>query len=146
MKPLTLHRNYFDHGTFSVLCDENGNELCKAVEPPWLNNLPSISCIPEGTYKLMPTESPKHGLCYILEAPELGVSMYGPSQRTHILIHKANLVEQLEGCIAPGISFGALKSPKTGKLKWAVLDSEGGFSKVTQYLGWEEARLVIRRA
>ncbi|MGC3833972.1 DUF5675 family protein [Moritella viscosa] len=100
-KTLTLHRNCFSHGTFSILCDDNGKELCKVLERPWLNNQASISCVPFGTYDFLPHESPKFGQCYALEAPSLGVTRYGPSQRTHILMHKANKVSQLQGCLAP---------------------------------------------
>ncbi len=64
MKTLTLHRNYFPHGTFSFLCDENGNAILKTVERPWKNNAAGISCVPEGTYDLVPHNSPKFFFSY----------------------------------------------------------------------------------
>ncbi|ELJ8641941.1 hypothetical protein RUK84_002910 [Vibrio cholerae] len=140
MKTLTLHRNYFPHGTFSYLCDENGNAFLKTVERPWKNNEAGISCVPEGTYDLLPHESPKFGKCYALSAPTLGVTVYGPSQRSHILIHKANYAEQLEGCIAPGTDFGVVSS------QWAVLNSGTAFDYLMAHLAGEKAKLVIKRA
>lgn len=140
MKTLTLHRNYFPHGVFSYLCDENGNAILKTVERPWKNNQAGISCIPEGTYDLLPHDSPKFGKCYALEAPTLGVTRFGPSQRTHILIHKANRAAQLEGCIAPGMDFGVVNN------EWAVINSGAAFDYFMAHLGGEKAKLVIRRA
>jgi len=140
MKTLTLHRSYFPHGTFGILTDDNGNEFLKTVEREWKNNQPSISCVPEGEYRLVPHQSPKYGKCYALEAPELGVTINGPSLRTHCLFHAANLPEQLEGCVAPGMRFGVVSN------KWAVLESKVARDHLMSYLGGEEARLIIRRA
>ncbi len=140
MKTLTLHRNYFPHATFSYLCDENGNAILKAVERPWKNNAAGISCVPEGTYDLVPHNSPKFGKCYALEAPNLGVTIYGPSQRTHILIHPANTADQLEGCIALGMNFGVVNN------NWAVVDSRIAVAYLMVHLDGEKAKLVIRRA
>lgn len=140
MKTLTLHRNYFPHGTFSYLCDENGNAIFKTVERPWKNNQAGISCVPEGEYDLLPHKSPKFGECYALSAPTLGVTIYGPSQRTHILIHKANHPDQLEGCIAPGMEWGVVNA------RWAVLNSGVAFDYLMAHLGGEKAKLIIRRA
>jgi hypothetical protein len=139
-KKITLHRNYFDHGVFSTLCDEFGNKLCHTIERPWLQNKKGVSCIPEGLYKLIPHQSPRMGNCYALESEEHGVTVYGPSQRTHILIHKANKVSQLEGCIAPGMTFGVLDG------EWAVLSSSVAFNKLVEYLEGKSALLEIKRA
>ncbi|MFA0092904.1 DUF5675 family protein, partial [Vibrio sp. 10N.261.49.A11] len=82
----------------------------------------------------------KFGKCYALEAPTLGVTRFGPSQRTHILIHKANRAAQLEGCIAPGMDFGVVNN------EWAVINSGTAFDYFMAHLGGEKAKLVIRRA
>ncbi|MDF5594949.1 DUF5675 family protein [Vibrio parahaemolyticus] len=140
MKTLTLHRNYFPHGTFSYLCDENGNAMLRTVERPWKNNQASISCVPEGEYDLIPHNSPKFGDCYALEAKTLGVTVYGPSQRTHILIHAANKPSELEGCIAPGMDFGVVGN------EWAVMDSKIALDYLMAHLGGERAKLIIKRA
>lgn len=65
----------------------------KTLELPWNNNQKRISCIPEGTYKVVAHVSPKFGKCFhVLNVPN----------RSEILIHPANMVSQLLGCIAPG--------------------------------------------
>jgi hypothetical protein len=110
---LRLKRTYTDNGTFGKLyCD--GDFICYTVERTWKNNEASVSCIPEGEYQITPHVSPKFGSCYIVEQPTLGVTKFGPSQRTHILFHPANHAGQLQGCIAPGSAFGVVES------NWAV--------------------------
>ncbi|ELB7341436.1 hypothetical protein RV032_002116 [Vibrio cholerae] len=145
MRTLILYRRLFAHGTFGVLCDEFGNEICKTVERPWLDNRKGESCVPNGTYDLLPHQSPKFGKCYALSSPELGVTVYGPSLRTHILIHPANRVDQLQGCIAPGLEFGVLKNDE-GKNVWAVLNSKTAFNQLLNWLNNEPARLIIKAA
>ena len=139
-KTLTLHRNYFKHGTFSYLTDDNGNVMLKTVERPNLNNQASISCVPEGEYDLVQHTSPAFGKCLALEAETLGVTIWGPSQRTHILFHPANKVSELEGCIAPGFDFGVLDD------EWAVLRSRDAMDELLDYLDGENAKLIIKRA
>ncbi|MCG9624621.1 DUF5675 family protein [Vibrio mediterranei] len=139
-KRLTLHRSYFPHGVFGTLCDEFGNKLCYTIERPWQDNAKGKSCVPEGEYHLTPHQSPKFGQCYALDGEEHGVTIFGPSQRTHILIHKANKASQLQGCIAPGMTFGVLDG------EWAVLSSTQAFNKLMKHLNGENALLDIRRA
>lgn len=75
--------------------DENAQVLfqCFTLELPWLNNLPQKSCIPAGRYKIVPRFSAKYkSHLHILDVPN----------RSWILIHEANYVHQLLGCIAVG--------------------------------------------
>lgn len=66
---------------------------CFTLELPWKDNKPQISCIPPGQYKLIHRSSPKYGNhLHVLDVPG----------RSYILIHPANYVSQLRGCIAPG--------------------------------------------
>ena len=140
MIELTLTRRYFAHGTFGTLTGPQGLKLV-TVERPWVNNQRNVSCVPEGIYTLRRHNSPTHGECFALEAVTLGVEIYGPSQRTHILIHSANTVDQLEGCIAPGLRHGVIGQD------WAVLSSKLAMDDL---LGWfgdnDKCRLVITRA
>jgi len=72
------------------------------VERPWLNNRPNISCIPDGTYKMVRVDSPRFGedMWEIADVPD----------RTHILIHVANNPSNVQGCIGFGRSvFPTLK-------------------------------------
>jgi len=136
---LTLKRTYTSKGTFGEL-DCDGTFICYTVERDWKNNESSVSCIPEGQYQITPHVSPKFGSCYIVEQPTLGVTKFGPSQRSHILIHKANYAAQLQGCIAPGSALGVVGG------HWAVTDSRGAFEKLMSLLGGKSATLEISKA
>ena len=70
------------------------NQHFYTVERPWLDNQTSISCIPDGIYKLKRVDSPKFGddMWEIADVPD----------RTHILIHVANGPHNVEGCVGLG--------------------------------------------
>lgn len=86
------------------------------VERPWLNNEARKSCIPEGMYTLHPHESPKFGTTFALEGDT--VSVYpGTKARSLVLIHAANTMDDLLGCIALGSTLGTVND------KWAVINS-----------------------
>ena len=68
---------------------------CRTLELPDLGNKNRISCIPEGEYEIVKRNSAKYGdHFHILDVPN----------RSYILIHSANFVRQLLGCIAVGLS------------------------------------------
>lgn len=75
--------------------DDFANSLfdCYTLELPWRENKQNISCIPIGRYPIKPRTSKKYGLhLEVLNVPD----------RSDILIHEANFVFQLEGCIGVG--------------------------------------------
>ena len=80
--------------TIGELYDELGRPLCYILEPPWLDNHIGMSCIPDGTYKVVPHVSPKFGPCFLLE---------GTYPREYILIHPGNFPQDTEGCLIPGL-------------------------------------------
>ncbi len=91
-------------GTFGELFD--GNErVCVTVERDWKNNEKSVSCIPAGTYQVRRHDSPSKGDCFSLSNPNVGVTVRGPSKREHCLIHIANFVHEVIGCIGVGTCF-----------------------------------------
>lgn len=68
---------------------------CKTIELPWLDNEPSISCIPEGMYDYeVIDQSPS------IDYPHVWIK--DVPGRAGIKIHVANYVFQLRGCIAVG--------------------------------------------
>ena len=68
----------------------------QTLELPWRDNKPDISCIPEGIYAFEKWYSLKFKtVIRLLHVPG----------RSDILIHPANFVRQLKGCIAPGLSL-----------------------------------------
>lgn len=129
MKQLTLERfAYTPMGTFGRL--RIGERfLCYTLEEVWANNEKGKSCIPIGLYVLKRGFFPKHK-----EAFEV-TDVLG---RTAILIHIANTVADIEGCIGPGLRLGCLGG------QWAVLDSGDAYRLLMRELaGQDEALLRI---
>ena len=74
-----------------------GEFKCFTVERPWLENQRNISCIPNGFYQVRPFNGKRFkNVAEITNVPD----------RSYILFHAANRPLELEGCIAPGVSFG----------------------------------------
>lgn len=123
-----------DQGTFSDV-QFLGFE-CQAIELPWRNNQPEISCIPAGTYLFQIVNSPKHGRCYEAEKVK---------DRTNIQIHSANFAgdatkgwkSELLGCIALGRAQGSLAGQK------AILASKDAIHSFMQYMDGEPFTLSI---
>ena len=93
---LLLLRKYGAQGTNGTISYQ-GEHICHSIELPDHNNLPRISCIPVGRYKLQKRRYPKHG-------EQIGIpNVLG---REAILIHAANnALRELQGCIAPVTSL-----------------------------------------
>lgn len=117
--------------------DVPGLPMLSTIEQPWKNNLKGHSCVPVGTYRLIPHNSPHHPHTWALDNPALNVhaepSDKWPDARTDCLIHPANWAWQLLGCIAPGLSHTL--SPR-GMM---VRQSQLTFRKIVKILG-QDAR------
>src|SRR5688572_33364162 len=113
---LELIRTYYPNGTDGELL-LNGDRLCSTIELPWKNNMPRVSCIPEGEYELRKKWSKRFGNHFLLmDVPD----------RSHILIHPANdALTELKGCIAP-VSF--LNGEGKG------LQSKAAFQKLSELI------------
>jgi hypothetical protein len=85
-------------GTFGVWYVDS-TPTCLTCELPWLDNQPGVSCIPPGVYHCIRHISAKFPLGNTWEI----TNVLG---RTGILIHNANDIAQLEGCICVGSSLG----------------------------------------
>ncbi|WP_312792324.1 DUF5675 family protein [Sphingobacterium sp.] len=113
---LLLQRKYGVKGTNGTLT-YNGEQICHTIELPDQNNIPRISCIPIGQYKLQKRRYPKHG-------EQIGIPIV--LGREAILIHAANnALEELQGCIAPvttltGEGTGDYSGKALAKLKALV--------------------------
>ena len=128
---LLLQRMYGANGTNGTLT-YRGELICHTIELPDRNNIPRISCIPTGQYRLQKRRYPKHG-------EQIGIPhVLG---REAILIHAANDAQkELLGCIAPvttltGEGKGHASGQALAKLKSLV------------YACWEkgeEVYLVIK--
>jgi Family of unknown function (DUF5675) len=89
---LTILRTYQENGTNGELLMD-GVRQCFTIELPWRDNVPILSCIPEGRYKLAKRYSKKYkDHLILLNVPD----------RSFILLHPANdALKELAGCIAP---------------------------------------------
>ena len=94
--------------------------ICWTLELPWENNLPSISCIPEGSYWMAPHTRPDGRASFIVWGDTVSQALELASSgerctRYGILWHPANRPFELKGCIAPGLDR------KPGRLIKSVL-------------------------
>lgn len=87
-----LLRTYHGQGTNGEIWI-GGELVCYAIELPWLDNVRSNSCIPEGMYPLVKRYSKKF---------KWHVLVKDVDSRSEILFHPANDAKaELKGCIAP---------------------------------------------
>jgi hypothetical protein len=92
------------------------NSLLYTLELPWLfepdfpGGAPSRSCVPPGVFQLVLHDTPKHPQSFALVNADLGVihepDPAFPNARVACLIHIANFIRDLLGCIGVGTSTG----------------------------------------
>ena len=89
---LVLVRTYHPEGTNGELYAD-GRLLCYTIELPWKDNLPRVSCVPEGRYELKKRYSPRF---------KEHLMVCNVPGRSLVLFHAANdALKELKGCIAP---------------------------------------------
>lgn len=130
MKRLVLHRF---HRTEDVTL---GTIYCRnlrlaSLEPPWRptapGGMPNLSCVPAGRYRLIPHERPNGDDVLALVNPGLGV-FYLDTDRPNrtgrflILMHPATRVQELEGCIAPGLRHDGEELRDSRKAMAAIMN------------------------
>lgn len=125
MNKITLSRWYLPHATFGRL--EVGGLSLFTVERKWNDNRPfraqdpdGTSCIPEGMYQLNWRRSG------VVERSTRGKYLSGwevaeVENRTFIMFHPGNTIQDVIGCIAPGTRLGVVNN------QWAVMDSQTAF-------------------
>lgn len=91
---------YGPYGTFGRLLI--GDLDLWTVERPWKDNEPSVSCIPEGEYKLEPHSSQKFPDTWALVGETVSHYPEAGKARSAILIHVGNTMDDVIGCISPG--------------------------------------------
>ena len=130
---------YGEMGTFGKL--EGPNFTCYTVEDPWNNNEPNKSCIPEGVYQAKRTSRPKHGNTFVLINEDLKIAEFPKlGMRDSCLIHVANTIIDVEGCIGLGERLGCLGS------NWAILDSTTAVKRFMNKMDQEqEFQLIINQ-
>jgi len=125
---LLLTRNAFTPwGVFGELQFPTG-EVFYTIERPWLNNEAYVSCIPDGVYTLEKRHSPvvhrTSGGAY-----QEGWEVTDVPGRTFIMLHPANWMDDLAGCIGVGKRYAVTQNKKA---QWvpSVLDSRAAFKEV----------------
>lgn len=93
--------------------------FCATLEPPGQDNQPNMSCIPPGQYHCHRITSPRFGNTFEV--------FYVPG-RNNILFHPGNKVEDTEGCICLGRTWGQLSGDR------AVLNSGHTFDRFLSLL------------
>lgn len=111
--------------------NSNGQRLfqCCTLELPWKDNKQRESCVPKGVYIVRKRSSEKYKEHFHLTNVE---------GRDLILIHNANFVSQLLGCIAVGDSFKDI----SGDSKVDVMNSQKTLAKIYALMP-EEFELTI---
>lgn len=91
---LTLQREALEPVTLGRL-KVDGTMHSHTLELPWRNNQTGVSCIPPGVYAVAFFDSPKFKRAIL--------RLKGVPGREGILIHPANHVAELRGCITLGV-------------------------------------------
>jgi len=129
MKHMTIERTHHVGGVTSdiTLYDRMGGiaeQTYVGIERPWLDNRPSASCIPAGRYVLIPYSSAKYPDVWAFYGGTVGIET---GDRTRCLIHVANYVHQVQGCLGIGFSTGTKDSlPCVWQSKKALDDLRNG--------------------
>lgn len=135
MKILTLRRFVPENtvSTYGVLIYEK-QPIAVTLELPDKNNEPNTSCIPTGEYICKPYSSEKYPNTWeVTNVPN----------RTYILIHKANFLRDIKGCIAIASEFDDINNDGVVDIMYSVK----GFNKFMKIVdGEQEFKLVIEQA
>lgn len=116
-------------GLFGVLCLA-GAVFCLTLEQQDRENRENVSCIPVGRYVCQRVLSPRFGETFeIMDVPN----------RSHILFHKGNVVEDTRGCVLLGQRSGSLRGQR------AILDSDQAVKEfLSRCAGRDTFSLVVR--
>jgi len=97
MERLHIHRFYWcETHILGFIYLERKNYPLFTLEPPFLDNKKNESCIPTGTYGLVPHTSDHLGKCLLVQ---------DVPNRTDILIHGGNVIADTTGCILVGTAI-----------------------------------------
>lgn len=112
------------------------------IPDPEHGSRPNESCVPDGTYLLVPHSGRKYRDTWALVAPEHLVTHQqdGPG-RFGIVLHAGNVARDTDGCVLPGMSRGYDTSGSMPQP--AVWDSRTAMDKLRDALSVEREHLLI---
>lgn len=119
------------------------DDFVHTLERPWVSGMPGgmpfESCVPDGSYEIVPFERANGDGVLALRNPDLHVYVHADERpktggRYGILIHAANFVEQVAGCIAPGLGSTITEN------RYQVINSRAAMERVMRYA---PTRLII---
>ncbi len=97
-----------DKGTVSANLintgDDSFNQFGYNIELPYLDNRRSVSCVPSGIYTFQKIVRPNG---------DEAIEILNVPNRTHILAHSGNYMQDTGGCILPNISYSYTKDTRT---------------------------------
>lgn len=125
-------------GTFGTLSTSHSRVTYHSVERPWADNAPRVSCIPNGVYTGVWYNSPTFGRTIALIGRTVSLFPEPGKQRSAILFHVGNTMDDLQGCIALGNGLGFLNG------KWAVTSSRPAITEFLNSLPNRDLRVLIR--
>lgn len=122
-----------------------GGVVC-TIERPWIDDgtpggKPFESCIPSGVYKLRGHQRPNGSRVVALTNEDLGVyyreeEVSSAGGRYLILIHVANWVDNIVGCIGPGLYK---KDSDRGRM---VVSSGAAMKRIMSYIGDSDDAII----
>jgi hypothetical protein len=140
---LTMDTVSSDQATTGMMNADDNFDSFYTLELPWRDNDPNLSCVPAGTYDLIPYNSPKHGATWCLRNPALkimGCDVLTTAQiaagfRSFCELHAANFVRQLLGCLALGTNDQPMLDPLTPGCNVAIEGSRNAVARLCAILG-----------
>lgn len=144
MKSVYIYRDkYFQFTqmeTVGILVIPNDEHMkaYRTLELPYKNNLPEISCIPDGVYACQWTRSNR--LSKIKGIDIYTYEVLNVPNRSGIRIHSVNYVADLKGCIALGMSLADIN--KDGIVDLA--ESKKALEDFNNYFQKEPFSLTIK--
>lgn len=140
---LTLNRDYRDERCTLGTLEVYGRRV-QTLERPWVPatnggtaGQKGVSCVPPGRYRMFPHSGEAFKDVWALVNPALDVYHWDSDvpaarrgkARTTVLIHPANYVSELRGCVAPGKERKRISSRE-----WAVFRSRDALNEIKQWV------------
>jgi hypothetical protein len=123
-----------------------GQDHFFTIERPWIKDdhkggRPFSSCVPDGEYEIKPFTRPNGDDVYALVNPDLGVYLneYDRPEgkgRYLCLLHPGNYVQDVVGCIAPGLNYKIVND------RHMVASSRMAMSRIMGSLSHQEGHIL----